>query len=463
MQDDSSNRLTQTPSHPRFLALTSDSAPLSPRGQHLQGLIQSRSSSNLNDLRFPGGASSARSLKENRYERADDADLELARTPTKSSWWYHQGPNDSYTQDAQFPRPPPGFPLKRGSVIAVPRDTPRKHSVSSVLMTPQLRSQRLIGNSNPRYRWERYWSTDEELKKMKGPLRKYYERNNYLIQQYLYIDRILDSSLPHTLIQEYNNADVAIPETIPEHATPSESDPPSPAAGKGDPFNDATPTSSTPTNGFAKVKRTPRDIYKVPDNEDTPLLSSDGNSIYGPSPEIPTFDPDDDGESSQSIVTLAIYINMAANTVLLILKIIVMALTSSLSVLASLVDAALDFLSTGIVWTTTHLISHADKDTQNYPVGRRRLEPIGVLVFSVIMITSFFQVALESFNALAYGDHKIVELSVPAVVIMATTVGVKGACWLWCRLIRNSSVQALAQDAMTDVSLSASTTECAAS
>ena len=34
---------------------------------------------------------------------------------------------------------------------------------------------------------------------------------------------------------------------------------------------------------------------------------------------------------------------------------------------------------------------------------------------------------------------------------MASTVLIKFGCWLWCRLIKNSSVQALAQDAMTDV------------
>jgi hypothetical protein len=27
---------------------------------------------------------------------------------------------------------------------------------------------------------------------------------------------------------------------------------------------------------------------------------------------------------------------------------------------------------------------------------------------------------------------------------------IKGFCWFWCRLVKNSSVQALAQDAMTD-------------
>ena len=118
--------------------------------------------------------------------------------------------------------------------------------------------------------------------------------------------------------------------------------------------------------------------------------------------------------------------------------------------LASLVDAALDFLSTAIVWTTTKLI--ARQDQYAYPVGRRRLEPVGVLVFSIIMITSFFQVALECLQRLSTsGDHTIVELTIPAIAIMASTVLIKSFCFIWCRLIKNSSVQALAQDALTDM------------
>ena len=67
------------------------------------------------------------------------------------------------------------------------------------------------------------------------------------------------------------------------------------------------------------------------------------------------------------------------------------------------------------------------------------------------MITSFVQVALEGFQKLNGPDHSIVALTAPAIAIMAGTVIIKFACWLWCRLINNSSVQALAQDAMTDV------------
>ena len=333
----------------------------------------------------------------------------------------------------------------------------RRTLAASVLNTPLMRSQRLIGNSNPRYQWEQYYKTEEELKQMKKPIRQYYERNNFLIQQYLYIDRLLDSSLPHNLIQEYNNpppASVSVPSTIEEVETP----PVSPdVAGKNiHELNGSATCSSqfsaqqSAQQSSVKVKRTPKNLYKVPD-EETPLLMAQGDATgENPQTVMPNLEPEEETDSSAPIVTLAIYINLVANTILLIMKIIVAVLTSSVSVLASLVDAALDFLSTAIVWITTRLI--ARQDQYAYPVGRRRLEPIGVLVFSVIMVTSFFQVALEGFNRMtASGPNEIVQLTIPAIVIMTATVVIKFLCWLWCRLIKNSSVQALAQDAMTDV------------
>lgn len=255
---------------------------------------------------------------------------------------------------------------------------------------------------------------------------------------------MLDSSLPRDLIQEYSqpkkpdvNVDVAqtIREDRSESTTSSSVNaPPSPENKNG----------SGPNGSGHKVKRTPRAIYRVP-NEETHLLGEeeDAKRIRLEMGE------DDDIDSGSKVVTVAIYINLIANAILLAGKIAVLVLTNSLSVLASLVDAALDFLSTAIVWTTTNLISRPNQGS--YPVGRQRLEPIGVLVFSVIMITSFFQVCLECFNRLTSGDDTIVQLGLPAIIIMAGTVVIKSGCWLWCRLINNSSVQALAQDAMTDV------------
>ena len=272
--------------------------------------------------------------------------------------------------------------------------------------------------------------------------RKYYERNNNLISSYLYIDRLLDSSLPHKLIQEYNQpaaTDISIPHTINEEEQPA-----SPALAESDSVDRPC------ENGYTtkvKVKRTPKALYKLPD-ENTRLLgeSTDAGPVAH---DLESPGENEDSDSSSSVVTTAIYINLFANIILLAGKIAVIVLTSSLSVLASLVDAALDFLSTAIVFTTNKLISR--QDPHAYPVGRRRLEPIGVLVFSVIMITSFFQVALECLNRLTSHNHALVNLGIPSIAIMASTVLIKFFCWLWCRFIKNSSVQALAQDAITDV------------
>ncbi|KAK0737695.1 hypothetical protein B0T21DRAFT_170562 [Apiosordaria backusii] len=330
---------------------------------------------------------------------------------------------------------------EEGAAEAVEDEVYRRDErrMSAILNSSHMRSMRLIGNSNPRYRWDRYWKTPEELAGMKKDVRAYYERVNYLVQQYLYIDRLLDSSLPHDLLNEYNNMPasafrgVEIPATITESSSTSSQEP------------------------ARKVKRTPKDIYRS--TEATPLLSNNPGVVMDdddddienggrPKPEIPWLE-DDLVDSDAPIVTLAIYINFAANVFLLAGKIAVIISVPSISVLASLVDAILDFISTVIVWVTTVLIRQQDQ--YRYPVGRRRLEPLGVLVFSVIMITSFVQVALEAIQRLASPNHEIIQLGNAAIGIMFGTIIIKGLCWLWCRMVKNSSVQALAADASTDV------------
>ncbi|KAG6043887.1 hypothetical protein E4U33_001632 [Claviceps sp. LM78 group G4] len=67
------------------------------------------------------------------------------------------------------------------------------------------------------------------------------------------------------------------------------------------------------------------------------------------------------------------------------------------------------------------------------------------------MVTSFVQVGLECIQRLASPEHEILELGLPAILIMLSTIVIKGGCWLWCRLVKNSSVRALAEDAKTDV------------
>lgn len=42
--------------------------------------------------------------------------------------------------------------------------------LSQLLHGTRARSMNLIGKSNPRYRWQRYWKTQDELKGMRTPM-----------------------------------------------------------------------------------------------------------------------------------------------------------------------------------------------------------------------------------------------------------------------------------------------------
>ena len=89
-------------------------------------------------------------------------------------------------------------------------------------------------------------------------------------------------------------------------------------------------------------------------------------------------------------------INVAANILLLIAKALASLKSSSLSLIASLVDSALDLLCTVIIWTTSRIISwKSQKLAKRFPVGRRRLEPLGLVVFSIIMVSYFAFMAMN--------------------------------------------------------------------
>lgn len=105
-----------------------------------------------------------------------------------------------------------------------------------------------------------------------------------------------------------------------------------------------------------------------------------------------------------------------------------------------------------IIWSTSKLVSAKSfKLSSRYPVGRRRLQPLGTLCFSVIMVVSFLQILQESVTRLMGDDHEVPKLPAVAIASMASTIGLKGAIWFGCRWQSSSQVQALAQDCKTDV------------
>ncbi|KAM0788851.1 hypothetical protein ACM66B_002936 [Microbotryomycetes sp. NB124-2] len=152
-------------------------------------------------------------------------------------------------------------------------------------------------------------------------------------------------------------------------------------------------------------------------------------------------------------VQLAINVNFAVNVVLLAAKIAIVVLSNSVSLVASTVDSAMDFLSTLIIFGANKVIQHKSwRSTYHYPTGKKRMEPMSVVVFSVFMVSSFVQVAIESLQRL-FARDAAGPATIPPIGlgVMVATIVIKLVMWLWCRSIRNSSVEALTQDAENDI------------
>jgi divalent metal cation (Fe/Co/Zn/Cd) transporter len=187
-----------------------------------------------------------------------------------------------------------------------------------------------------------------------------------------------------------------------------------------------------------------------PRDDDGDGIAEGGGALQDTHGEIECFLPEEEQEKRRVAARnakWAIYINVAANIILLAFKIVAAFYSSSLSLLASLADSALDLLCTVIVFTTHQLVAwRINKLRHKFPVGRRKLEPLGILVFSIIMIVSFIQILQESVKKLmAKGPHEATQLPPIAIAALAATIGLKGFLWFGCIRIKTTQVQALAQ------------------
>ena len=100
-----------------------------------------------------------------------------------------------------------------------------------------------------------------------------------------------------------------------------------------------------------------------------------------------------------------------------------------------------------IIWTTSQLVNRKMKKLKSkFPVGRRRLEPLGILVFSILMVVSFLQILKESVTKLLpSGEHTTSTLPPVAIAAMAANGIIKGLLGVLYFRVQNSQVQALVQ------------------
>ncbi|KAK3409058.1 hypothetical protein EUGRSUZ_J01168 [Eucalyptus grandis] len=96
--------------------------------------------------------------------------------------------------------------------------------------------------------------------------------------------------------------------------------------------------------------------------------------------------------------TFAIRISNVANMFLFAAKVYASIQSGSLAIIASTLDSLLDLLSGFILWFTA--FSMQTPNPYHYPIGKRRMQPLGILVFASVMATLGLQIILESVRQL---------------------------------------------------------------
>ncbi|KAJ1422965.1 Cation efflux protein [Sesbania bispinosa] len=160
----------------------------------------------------------------------------------------------------------------------------------------------------------------------------------------------------------------------------------------------------------------------------------------------------EEDKEEQALQERAMKISNYANIALLILKIYATVRSGSIAIAASTLDSLLDLMAGGILWFT-HL-AMKNINIYKYPIGKLRVQPVGIIVFAAVMATLGFQVLITAVEQLidnSPGEKMSSEQLIWLYSIMILATVVKLMLWLYCRRSTNKIVRAYADDHHFDV------------
>ncbi|KAM4080410.1 hypothetical protein ACJW30_11G013900 [Castanea mollissima] len=162
---------------------------------------------------------------------------------------------------------------------------------------------------------------------------------------------------------------------------------------------------------------------------------------------------DEDGQAEEDARhERAMMISNYANIILLAFKVYATIKSGSLAIAASTLDSLLDLMAGGVLWFT-HL-AMKNINIYKYPIGKLRVQPVGIIIFAAVMATLGFQVWLQAAEELIK-DEPSEKLSKSKLIwmcaIMISATVVKLALWIYCKSSANDIVRAYAKDHFFDV------------
>lgn len=192
------------------------------------------------------------------------------------------------------------------------------------------------------------------------------------------------------------------------------------ARGASDPKYPYNPTNVNPTV-----------LQLVPTSTDTVM-----NNDYNGTGISDAVDKMKDHQNQKSEARIAVNVSLFVNILLFCTKIYVYIDSFSLSVLVSLVDSIMDLLAQSVIYFTERNML---KQHSKYPAGRTRLEPIGIMTVSTLMIVSTIFIIRESAQALI-AQHHLNDFNYFAIGSMSSVIILKFFCWLFCRSFKGQPI-----------------------
>ncbi|CAF0982117.1 unnamed protein product [Adineta ricciae] len=153
-------------------------------------------------------------------------------------------------------------------------------------------------------------------------------------------------------------------------------------------------------------------------------------------------------------------LSLAVNILLFLTKTIAAILSKSLSIASTVVDSAVDLASSVILFWAARAMKK--RNIYLYPQGRTRLEPVAIVILSVIMCAASVMVVYNSVDILVNEINYFTEtnttktlsqidMSAFPVTVMCFTAVSKAILFFLCYRVKTPTMSALAEDHRNDV------------
>lgn len=152
-------------------------------------------------------------------------------------------------------------------------------------------------------------------------------------------------------------------------------------------------------------------------------------------------------------VTVIMRLALIVSIALLFSQLFIFVLSGSQAVLASLADSVVDIGCQCIIYFAERQMKKQDP---KFPIGKTRLETVGVILCSCLMTMASVLViqsaGTQLFDGLARGERPTLELDAIAYYVLGVVLLVKGVLWLYAFALRkvSDSAAALAEDLLND-------------